>query len=451
MATISTPPSNGLDKKPPSKAYSAFPGNFLGMSRFHFFGEVLAHVDRNLDPSFSPWPRTTVWDWFFGIPTLLFITPNAVWTLYSIVTYFLFPYDFSAATAPLNYSFFVPRFIFWLFIQFSYVGFWHVSLYGLDWAKRPFIQNRPYNFEKVAHNIFWNISACFIWASLENLFVYLWSTGRIDYISDTESFSSSIGILRFIIVLNLVPVWRTFHFYFAHRFLHFAPLYSLIHSIHHRNTDIEPFAGHAMHPIEHLCHFASVLPCLLFALPPIAFQFIGVYLLLSPAASHSGWEDHWQADAYHYLHHRYFECNYAGADAVWFDVLFGTFQQLPREKAPLKLRADAKSTLRSLPSISMSIFSVGCASFYLLWAYYAFQVASLNQPLSSKMILYGVSFLVGFGPLLFALLLSSFFFAPSGGSSKTGGAASLLLHVLIGVAICAMPLSYLAYLTLIPE
>lgn len=36
------------------------------------------------------------------------------------------------------------------------------------------------------------------------------------------------------------------------RLLHFKPLFQQVHSLHHRNTDIEPFAGLCMHPVEHL-------------------------------------------------------------------------------------------------------------------------------------------------------------------------------------------------------
>ena len=44
----------------------------------------------------------------------------------------------------------------------------------------------------------------------------------------------------------------------------------------------------------------------------------GVHLLISPAASHSGWEDHFQSDQFHYLHHLKFECNY-GTGTFPFD------------------------------------------------------------------------------------------------------------------------------------
>jgi sterol desaturase/sphingolipid hydroxylase (fatty acid hydroxylase superfamily) len=40
---------------------------------------------------------------------------------------------------------------------------------------------------------------------------------------------------------------REFVFYFGHRLIHARFLYRYIHAVHHRNTDIEPFAGMCMH------------------------------------------------------------------------------------------------------------------------------------------------------------------------------------------------------------
>jgi len=115
------------------------------------------------------------------------------------------------------------------------------------------------------------------------------------------------------------------HFYFSHRFLHIRPIYRYVHSLHHRNVDIEPFAGLTMHPVEHLYYFACLAPSLWWGGSPFLFLFNGYHLLLSPAASHSGWEDHFQSDQFHYLHHAKFECNY-GSASMPFDFSNGTHQ-----------------------------------------------------------------------------------------------------------------------------
>ncbi len=85
-----------------------------------------------------------------------------------------------------------------------------------------------------------------------------------------------------------------------------TPPHAAVHSLHHRNQDVEPWSGLAMHPVEILFYFACVAPSLIPGLTPFAFLFNGVHLLLSPAASHSGWEDHAGSGQFHYAHHRYF-------------------------------------------------------------------------------------------------------------------------------------------------
>jgi sterol desaturase/sphingolipid hydroxylase (fatty acid hydroxylase superfamily) len=47
-------------------------------------------------------------------------------------------------------------------------------------------------------------------------------------------------------------------FYFAHRLLHWPPLYELAHKLHHRNTNPGPWSGLSMHPIEHVIYFSTI-------------------------------------------------------------------------------------------------------------------------------------------------------------------------------------------------
>ena len=60
-----------------------------------------------------------------------------------------------------------------------------------------------------------------------------------------------------------------------------------------------------MHPVEHLYYFTSVGPSLFLFASPFTFIWNGLHLIISPAAGHSGWEDHFQSNQFHYLHHRY--------------------------------------------------------------------------------------------------------------------------------------------------
>ena len=139
----------------------------------------------------------------------------------------------------------------------------------------------------------------------EAIYVHCCATKKIAFMSDSEAFATPWNVTMFVLSFFWVPLYREFHFYFAHRFIHIKAMYKYIHSLHHRNTDIEPFAGLCMHPVEHLYYFSSIGPSFFIYTTPFAFMWNGIHLLISPAASHSGWEDHFQSDQYHYLHHRF--------------------------------------------------------------------------------------------------------------------------------------------------
>ena len=230
--------------------------NLVGTRRGTFFRFLPDYVNASLPPGFSRFPFPTFENWVRRIPLLLIVTPNGLWAAIALLFYVIFPYDLSpgshASKSPVSLAFFVTRFPLWLILVVAYYGFWHVSLYGLLWANRPFVLGRVYSIGKTAHNIFWTCAGVAVWAVLENVFAYLWASGRISYVPDSTVLSTSGGAFSFLAALFLVPAWRDVHFFFAHRLLHWPPLYAAAHSLHHRNTDIEPFAGLAMHPVEHL-------------------------------------------------------------------------------------------------------------------------------------------------------------------------------------------------------
>ena len=81
-------------------------------------------------------------------------------------------------------------------------------------------------------------------------------------------------------------------------------MYKYIHAVHHRNTDIEPFAGLSMHPVEHVYYYSCIGPSLVLLASPFAFMFNALHLVISPAPGHCGWEDFMQSGQFHYIHHR---------------------------------------------------------------------------------------------------------------------------------------------------
>jgi sterol desaturase/sphingolipid hydroxylase (fatty acid hydroxylase superfamily) len=428
--------------------------NMFGMVNGKYFGEPPLYVDKTQAAGMTDLPKPTLVSWIRKAPFVLVTTPNFVWAVISLAFYIAAPYnlgpDSAAAIAPISSTFFLERFPLWFGVTFGYFSFWHITLYWLNMAQRPFIANRVYNIDKVLHNVFWTSSGIAIWTVFENVFAYLWASGRLPYISNSVSMSTPLGMGAFLCALMGIPLWRSIHFYFAHRLLHYTPLYKQVHSLHHRNTDIEPFSGLCMHPVEHLYYFACVLPSLVFYCSPYAFVWNGVHLLLSPAASHSGYEDHFQSDVFHYLHHRYFECNYAGSDAAFMDITFGTFRasfkDYPVDKDGPKPRDDAKSTLRLMPTQEFITYLSGSACCVVPWAYTA-----LNGTIVSSNVALALASIVGFGPVVLSSIVSRMYSSYSSPHLVKMSLLANFFHLLFGTVFCSIPITYACWLTIMPK
>ena len=132
--------------------------------------------------------------------------------------------------------------------------------------------------------------------------------------------------------LLLVPIFSSAHFYFVHRLLHWPPLYSRVHALHHRSINIGPWSGLSMHPVESVIYASAVLIHFVIPTHPVIFL-VHIYIkMMGPAFSHAGFESLLARDKrlinagdfHHQLHHRYFECNYGTPEAPW-DRWFGSF------------------------------------------------------------------------------------------------------------------------------
>jgi Delta7-sterol 5-desaturase len=80
--------------------------------------------------------------------------------------------------------------------------------------------------------------------------MHLYATRRLPYIADSEAFATPANALRVLLWTATIPLVRGVHFYFAHRLIHVKVIYKYVHSLHHRNIDIEPFAGLSMYHLH---------------------------------------------------------------------------------------------------------------------------------------------------------------------------------------------------------
>ncbi|MGQ7846895.1 sterol desaturase family protein [Granulosicoccus sp. 3-233] len=189
-------------------------------------------------------------------------------------------------------------------------------------------RGRRFTFHsQLRDNMVWTLgSGVFFWTAYEVLMLWAMANGHAPMLLWTQN------PLWFIALFFLTPLWISFHFYWIHRFLHWPPLYRMAHSLHHRNTNIGPWSGLSMHPLEHILFFSSILIHWLVAAHPVHILFHMQHQALTAATSHAGFEAmllrHRKAMAlgnfHHQMHHRYFECNYGSLEVPW-DKVFGSF------------------------------------------------------------------------------------------------------------------------------
>lgn len=189
-------------------------------------------------------------------------------------------------------------------------------------------KSRSFTFrDQVLDNMFWSLaSGVTFWTAYEILMLWAMANGYAPMLIWADN------PIWFVILIFLTPIWISFHFYWIHRWLHWPPLYKAAHALHHRNTNVGPWSGLSMHPLEHLLFFSSVLIHWIIAAHPIHILFHMQHQALTAATSHTGFEGLVVADKnrlalgtfHHQMHHRYFECNYGNLEVPW-DRWFGSF------------------------------------------------------------------------------------------------------------------------------
>ncbi len=189
-------------------------------------------------------------------------------------------------------------------------------------------RGRGFSFGNQVHdNMFWSLtSGVAFWTAYEALMLWLMANGYAPVLLWSDN------PIWFVALFLLTPVWISFHFYWIHRLIHWPPLYKSVHALHHRNTNVGPWSGLSMHPVEHLIFFSAVLIHWVVAAHPIHILFHMQHQALTAATSHTGFEGLLVKDRnrlalgtfHHQMHHRYFECNYGNLEMPW-DKWFGSF------------------------------------------------------------------------------------------------------------------------------
>jgi len=286
--------------------------------------------------NWPPQPRIVA-KWFFGFPGYLWPL-NAIVLLISIATWTLMTPEL-AQMKTLELWWIALLLVRNLCLTFLVFGGLHVYLYNskkqgdkLEFSTRPFAKNKRFKFgDQVRDNMFRTLCYAVPIVTVYEVATYwLFANGFLGFLPFADS---TAGFwIWFVVLLLLVPVIHSTHFYFTHRLLHCKALYARVHRIHHFNIEVGPFSGLAMHPVELTIYFSTVCVQWLLALHPLNALFQLQFAVFNAAMSHTGYEKLLVTDDvgiesnsyFHFLHHKYFECNYGGTVAP-LDQLFGTF------------------------------------------------------------------------------------------------------------------------------
>jgi len=289
------------------------------------------------NPPLLIWPPrpTTILRWLFGWPGY-FLPWTVVYIAVTIIiwTYFTPPLDQMQHFRWDWISYILVRNLILLSIV---IIAWQLPLYTLKtqgtnykytdkWLARA---NPNFKFKnQLLDNLYWTyVFGVPIWTAYEALTLWAYANQLIPYV-DWASHP-----VYCIAMLCALPIFHSLHFYFIHRLLHWGPLYRWVHSVHHANANtVGPTSALAMHPVEHILYWSSVLLHWIVPSHPIHALFQLHFAAIEPAQVHAGFErvalpggrcvqTH---DYFHYLHHKYVECNYGGDGLLAFDQWFGT-------------------------------------------------------------------------------------------------------------------------------
>ena len=315
--------------------------NLIGVARVHAGGTPPMHllIDR------SRWPA--------GLAALysLLVRAHASHALeFSLaLVYYVYFWPWAMARADtLRVDWLAQVFCYTLLSGWALYGFWHVVLYVSPVARGP-MRARKFSAEDqydgaeggraLAREVLLTTLGLLQSAAWQAAYMWLLASGRVAYTRDFWAGGAAASVRNLLSVL-LVTYWRPLHFYAVHRLMHpwwrasaglaqgdgGAFLYRWVHSWHHRSYNPGPWAGLAMHPVEHLLYYSCCLLPLLLPLHPMHFLYAKFHADISPLGGHDGHGPPGGNSDYHFLHHAHLHVNY-GAPLPYLnpDKLFGTF------------------------------------------------------------------------------------------------------------------------------
>lgn len=221
------------------------------------------------------------------------------------------------------------------------------------WKRRELfkfkIQQKYPDNKNILREIKYSLLSISVFAATGTSLFILNKLGFTKIYTDFNEHSTGYFILS---VIAFIVAHDTY-FYFAHRFMHWKPIYPYIHKVHHLSTNPSPWAAFAFHPVEALLEVA-IAPIMVFLIPihPFAILAWMLYMTGMNVLGHVGFElfpkgftsapvTKWiNTSTHHNMHHKYVRGNYGLYFNIW-DRLMGTnHPAYDKEFEEVKLRTE---------------------------------------------------------------------------------------------------------------
>ncbi len=277
-----------------------------------------------VSPLFSqPFKPRAVLKWF--VRGWFPVSENLIILVLSILSWFFF-HPALVRCQVFQFDWIAQIFVRNMVLMFLVAGGLHLYFYvfrqqgeARRYDARPLAEkSRVFTFNnQVLDNMFWTCaSGVTVWTAYEALMMWALANGYAPMLEMPGD------LLWLLLLIFLIPIWETLYFYLIHRLIHWPPLYRHVHYLHHRNTNIGPWSGLSMHPVEHIIYLGSVLIHWVVPANPLLIIYHLQHYTLSAATTHTGYEGLVFGGKmrlalgtfHHQMHHRFFECNYGGLE-----------------------------------------------------------------------------------------------------------------------------------------
>jgi sterol desaturase/sphingolipid hydroxylase (fatty acid hydroxylase superfamily) len=198
------------------------------------------------------------------------------------------------------------------------------------WQRR--IQQLPVSSRQAAREFLCSLSSCVVFAAIDIGVIVASVAG----VMRVRVLDPSPGVLELAGSVVGLLMLHDAYFYWSHRFMHWEPVYRVVHEMHHRSLNPTPLAAFAFHPLEAVIQYGFV-PLVALAVPihVLSLFVFGIVMTALNAYGHSGIElmpagfvrnrlgRVLLTACHHDLHHSAVRYNYGFYSSLW-DRLMGT-------------------------------------------------------------------------------------------------------------------------------